>query len=140
MIITWAKSDQHLLPGWSLLRVGDTIDTTVYGIPDAIVKTWIATGFALDASQPPEPPESRYRIKVDDCTECAACIEVCPFSAISADPYAINSELCNGCGDCAEVCPVEAIEAYEWAPPEPKGRRPDKPGKPKKAKKATKEA
>lgn len=122
------------------MRVGDTIDTTVYGISDAVAKNWIADGFAQDASPPPELPESRYRIKTDDCVECAACIEVCPLAAISADPYAINPELCNGCGDCAEVCPTEAIEAYEWMPPEPKGRKPDKPDKLKKVKKATKEA
>jgi MinD superfamily P-loop ATPase len=62
---------------------------------------------------------TRYRIVTETCVECAACVEVCPFAAISEGPYTINPELCNGCGECTESCPVEAIEPYEWSPPPP---------------------
>jgi len=62
---------------------------------------------------------TRYRVITETCVECAACIDVCPFAAITESPFSINPELCNGCGDCSPTCPVEAIEPYEWSPPPP---------------------
>jgi Pyruvate/2-oxoacid:ferredoxin oxidoreductase delta subunit len=54
---------------------------------------------------------SRYQAKVsDDCTACAACIDICPVEAVSVDEKAeINADLCMGCGLCATVCPEDVI-------------------------------
>jgi heterodisulfide reductase subunit A len=47
-----------------------------------------------------------------DCTGCGACLEVCPYGAISLDAKRqtaeVNPALCKGCGACAAACPSEA--------------------------------
>jgi electron transfer flavoprotein alpha subunit len=45
------------------------------------------------------------------CTGCGACIEVCPYDALSLeDDVAVVNEKCTFCGACVEdVCPVDAI-------------------------------
>ena len=56
-----------------------------------------------------KPP---IRIDPDVCTQCGACIPVCPFAAMSerpGEPPAIDLEKCTLCGACAQTCPVEAI-------------------------------
>jgi ferredoxin len=47
----------------------------------------------------------------NDCTNCGACVPVCPVEAISAgaDKHEIDPETCVDCGACAAECPVEAI-------------------------------
>ena len=46
------------------------------------------------------------------CSACLACINVCPYGAISFNPdkgaAEINEALCKGCGACAATCPSEA--------------------------------
>ena len=47
------------------------------------------------------------------CTECGACIKVCPVQAIPADnPHVTDYEKCIHCGRCMTVCPAHARE-YE---------------------------
>ncbi|MFH2128903.1 MAG: 4Fe-4S binding protein [bacterium] len=49
-------------------------------------------------------------IDLAECTECEACMEACPVSAISnADPMVVDRSRCLGCGVCAGICPVEGI-------------------------------
>ncbi|HOT06685.1 MAG: Ferredoxin [Methanosaeta sp. PtaB.Bin039] len=48
----------------------------------------------------------------DKCTGCEACIERCPFGAISLseDKVAVvDEEKCTGCGKCVRACPNEAL-------------------------------
>jgi len=51
-------------------------------------------------------------INPDLCSGCMACIEVCPYGAISMDSETdtarVNDALCKGCGACAAACPSEA--------------------------------
>jgi coenzyme F420-reducing hydrogenase delta subunit len=47
------------------------------------------------------------------CVGCDKCVFICPYDAITAEPFAtpnINLEKCVGCGACALVCPHQAIE------------------------------
>lgn len=46
------------------------------------------------------------------CTACGACVEVCPYHALSlaaSVPVLDTSVECEYCGNCEEVCPTEAI-------------------------------
>jgi len=51
-------------------------------------------------------------IDPDLCSGCLACIQVCPFNAISFNEEKkvaeVNEALCKGCGACAATCPSEA--------------------------------
>ena len=45
------------------------------------------------------------------CTSCGACVESCPFGAISLDGVAlIDAAGCKGCGGCVPVCAEDAID------------------------------
>jgi electron transfer flavoprotein alpha subunit/NAD-dependent dihydropyrimidine dehydrogenase PreA subunit len=49
-------------------------------------------------------------INKDECTGCAACVDVCPFGALSiVDDIAEVDETCTACGACLDVCPAEAL-------------------------------
>jgi len=50
-------------------------------------------------------------IDEETCTGCGACIEVCPYDALSLEnDLAVVNEKCTFCGACVEdVCPVDAI-------------------------------
>ncbi|MDD8021217.1 MAG: electron transfer flavoprotein subunit alpha [Acidobacteriota bacterium] len=45
------------------------------------------------------------------CTGCGACLQVCPFGALSLDSENIVEvgEACTGCGACVPECPVGAL-------------------------------
>jgi polyferredoxin len=49
---------------------------------------------------------------VSDCDHCAACIKVCPTSAIAVtkDGFAIDRAECVVCMDCVAACPKSGIE------------------------------
>lgn len=52
--------------------------------------------------------------KIDDkCTNCGACVDVCPVDAISPGDgkHVIDKDKCVDCGACVDECPVEAISA-----------------------------
>ncbi|MEW6265523.1 MAG: electron transfer flavoprotein subunit alpha [Thermodesulfobacteriota bacterium] len=49
-------------------------------------------------------------VNQDLCTACGACVEACPFGAMTlAADLAVADEKCNLCGACGEVCPTGAI-------------------------------
>lgn len=54
------------------------------------------------------------KINPDVCTWCGACVEACPFDAISRDDKTgkaiLNNSICKGCGMCTPICPTNAID------------------------------
>jgi coenzyme F420-reducing hydrogenase delta subunit len=49
----------------------------------------------------------------DKCVGCDKCVFICPYDAITAEPFAtpnIDLDKCVGCGACALVCQHQAIE------------------------------
>lgn len=52
---------------------------------------------------------SLAEIRLDDCSQCGRCRELCKFDAISED-YVVDSLSCEGCGVCVDLCPEEAID------------------------------
>jgi len=51
-----------------------------------------------------------YEIDPERCSGCLACVEACPYGAISQESGnfpVINKELCGGCGICFSVCPAQ---------------------------------
>jgi len=45
------------------------------------------------------------------CNLCGACVDPCPFDALSMDDSTVERswELCMGCGVCVEKCPTQAM-------------------------------
>ena len=53
-------------------------------------------------------------INKDECTGCGACVDVCPFGALSlVDNIAEVDDKCTACGACLDVCPVNALSLPE---------------------------
>jgi Pyruvate/2-oxoacid:ferredoxin oxidoreductase delta subunit/predicted transcriptional regulator len=68
---------------------------------------------------------SRFLASVNEtlCSSCAACVDACPFEAISIkegkfESAEVDMERCMGCGVCTTVCPEGAISLKEARPPE----------------------
>jgi electron transfer flavoprotein alpha subunit len=50
------------------------------------------------------------KIDNDKCIGCGACIDVCPFGALTlVDDLAVVNDKCTACGACLDVCPVNAL-------------------------------
>jgi ferredoxin len=49
----------------------------------------------------------------NDCTNCGACVDSCPVTAIAAadEKHTIDAATCIDCGACVDACPVSAISA-----------------------------
>lgn len=67
----------------------------------------------IEFGVPTAVARSGFRSIVDEstCLGCGACVERCPFGALSV-PEAVavvDAGRCLGCGVCASACPVEAI-------------------------------
>lgn len=48
-------------------------------------------------------------IRLDACSSCGRCLELCRFGAISKD-FVVESIDCEGCGVCVDLCPEKAID------------------------------
>lgn len=56
---------------------------------------------------------SRPEHKIDNCTYCGVCSEVCPFGDITVDKENqdwIHNENCFGCGVCVNMCEHDALD------------------------------
>src|SRR5260370_4987771 len=65
-----------------------------------------------DVASASTPPRFRGKPAIDSsrCRDgCAACVEACPTSAISANPLTIDLGACVFCPICTEACPEGAI-------------------------------
>ncbi|MCE1252331.1 MAG: 4Fe-4S binding protein [Anaerolineae bacterium] len=52
-------------------------------------------------------PFGQYKVNQDSCTQCGACLKVCPMDI---KPYqSANHFECIQCGKCKKVCPSQAI-------------------------------
>jgi heterodisulfide reductase subunit A len=59
-------------------------------------------------------------ITPEACRRCLACVELCPFGAVTlsdAKPE-VRVEVCRGCGVCAAECPAGAIHMSRGTEPE----------------------
>jgi len=53
-------------------------------------------------------------INKEECIGCEACVDVCPFGALSmVDGVAEVDEQCTACGPCLDVCPADALSLAE---------------------------
>ena len=54
-----------------------------------------------------------YKINLDECLGCGACVDECPVGAISEQDgkYVIDADQCLDCGACEGACPVGAPKA-----------------------------
>ena len=53
-------------------------------------------------------------INKEECIGCEACVDVCPFGALSmVDGVAEVDEQCTACGACLDVCPADALSLPE---------------------------
>ncbi len=48
-------------------------------------------------------------IRLEKCTKCGVCKEVCKYGAITKD-YVVEEVLCEGCGACYFLCPEKAVK------------------------------
>ncbi len=69
--------------------------------------------------QTPDTPvivSHRYRIK-PNCTQCKACVPVCPTDAIfqGMNQLVIDTDACVGCAMCAKICPENAVAEVSHA-------------------------
>jgi len=51
------------------------------------------------------------RVETDLCTACGACVDACPFEALSLNGAGseVDWQRCMGCGVCVDRCPSEAL-------------------------------
>lgn len=70
--------------------------------------------FLKDRDVKVQPMEEGVRKNADKCTECGACISVCPVDALYFDKESwkviFDDQKCVVCGLCIDACPTTAME------------------------------
>jgi len=91
-------------------------------IAESIVQSEGAAGKILSSLIPGRKLELEVRtseISETFCVGCKACLNVCPYSAISFDEArkisVVNEALCHGCGACAAACPSGAASVKNFS-------------------------
>jgi heterodisulfide reductase subunit A len=84
-------------------------------IPDSVAQAGAAAAQALtliDTGHVELEPNTAYIVE-ERCCGCQACVNMCPYKAISFDAQkgksSINEALCKGCGTCVAACGSGAI-------------------------------
>ena len=87
-------------------------------IPDTVAQAGAACAEALaliDRGHVELEPNTAF-IEEAECSGCKTCINMCPYSAITADlekgVAVINAALCKGCGTCVAACPSGAAQQH----------------------------
>ena len=61
-----------------------------------------------------DPFTSEIRYLEEKCTNCTACVPICPTAALNVDRATMvvsyDAEKCVVCGSCVTVCPYKAVE------------------------------
>ncbi|MBI3298578.1 MAG: 4Fe-4S binding protein [Elusimicrobia bacterium] len=101
--------------GIDLAARADVVTAAKRGVADAKklapaygLKEFIAPYLTVSVGMAGDPHVRKARILDDNCTECNACIPVCPTEAIPKSLTIIESR-CIGCGACGVACQDDAI-------------------------------
>lgn len=121
---------EHIEKGVSLGLIGQSlwieVEQYIWGIKDEDMHRFLELCFCCPccctalkiAKNSTRDVKRRFRsagwkaiINNDKCTECGACVPVCPVDAIKEETgkIVINTEFCMGCGLCATKCSSHAI-------------------------------
>ncbi len=71
----------------------------------------VGMGMASRAGKQIQHSSVKPWMKIENCTMCECCIEMCPVSAISEkkNKAFIDLKVCIGCGECISACKFEAV-------------------------------
>ncbi|MDR2966317.1 MAG: CoB--CoM heterodisulfide reductase iron-sulfur subunit A family protein [Methanobacteriaceae archaeon] len=121
------SADGFLMEAHPKLRPVDTLTDGVYlagvsqgpkDIPDAVAQ---GSGAAARATIPMVKGEVEIEPIVattdtDVCGACEACVELCPYGAITIEDEQadVNIALCKGCGTCVAACPSGAMDQQHF--------------------------
>lgn len=93
----------------------DVVKSAIKGVDDAEkildkfnVKNYIRPYLTVSIGMPGDHHVRKAKIISENCTECDACIPVCPTDAIP-DILSIIESRCIGCGACGVACQDDAI-------------------------------
>ena len=93
----------------------EVVKSAIKGINDAEevlkkrnVKNYIKPFLTVSVGMPGDHHVRKANIITDNCTDCNACIPVCPTDAIP-DILTIIEDRCIGCGACGVACQDDAI-------------------------------
>ena len=75
---------------------------------DSKIKNYVRPYLTVSIGMPGDHHVRKAKIIQDKCTECDACIPVCPTDAIP-DILTIIEDRCIGCGACGVACQDDAI-------------------------------
>ncbi len=93
----------------------DVVKAAVRGVNDAekildqyFLKNYVRPYLTVSIGMPGDNHVRKAKILEENCTECDACIPVCPTDAIP-DILTIIEDRCIGCGACGVACQDDAI-------------------------------
>ena len=93
----------------------DVVQAAVRGVNDAekildqySLKNYVRPYLTVSIGMPGDNHVRKAKILEENCTECDACIPVCPTDAIP-DILTIIEDRCIGCGACGVACQDDAI-------------------------------